>query len=69
MIRIEIARKSGAPIVIRVGTGELFRDTSVFYVRRDGLEAMIDEHLAGRRGHRIRLWVLLALAEWMDARR
>jgi hypothetical protein len=39
LLRIEIARKSGEPIVIRVGTGELFRDTSVFYVRRDGLEA------------------------------
>jgi asparagine synthase (glutamine-hydrolysing) len=36
--------------------------------RREGLERMIREHESGRANHRIRLWVLLALAEWLAAR-
>jgi asparagine synthase (glutamine-hydrolysing) len=36
--------------------------------RRDGLEALIREHETGRANHRIRLWVLLALAQWLHVR-
>ncbi len=36
--------------------------------RREGLREMIEEHETGRANHRIRLWVILALAEWLSAR-
>jgi len=36
--------------------------------RREGLAEMIEEHETGRTNHRIRLWVILALAEWLAAR-
>ena len=36
--------------------------------RRDGLERLIREHETGRANHRIRLWVLLALAQWLHVR-
>jgi len=29
---------------------------------------MIEEHDTGRANHRIRLWVILALAEWLESR-
>jgi asparagine synthase (glutamine-hydrolysing) len=36
--------------------------------RREGLRDLIEEHERGRANHRIRLWILLTLADWFSAR-
>jgi len=39
LLRIEITPNGGEPVVVSVGKGDVFRDTSVFYVRRSDLDA------------------------------
>jgi len=40
---------------------------STGFFRRDVIEGMLDEHVAGQADHSYRLWALLVLDIWLDA--
>jgi hypothetical protein len=38
------------------------------YFRRNAVERMLDEHVAGLADHSYRLWALLVLDIWLDSK-